>query len=250
MSFPRLQLSNQQTLKLILDGVEIAVLLSDFAQQLSCKNAGVPDIYFISTDADIIAPILFLNQNAKQKSEEVASFLKFEHQKLQILYSLKKEINKKLFSEADLLVDKNLSCPRIKLSNSQTLLLDGVETGIFLLDFAQQLRHKNADVPDIYFSLLDAAGTSPTLIQIQDAKLKREEAGCLFKIWSSEAAKVVHRVVLPKGSVRNLKKASILPVSKIFYIKNPRTEKLLLLRVKSREWRRLRDSKKKLGVWT
>ena len=54
--------------------------------------------------------------------------------------SLKKEINKKLFSKADSLVDKMLSCPRIKLSNSQTLILDGVETGIFPSDFAQQLR--------------------------------------------------------------------------------------------------------------
>ena len=63
--------------------------------------------------------------------------------------SLKKEINKKVFSKADSLVDKILSCPRIKLWNSQTLISDGVETGIFLSDFAQQLRRKNADVPDI-----------------------------------------------------------------------------------------------------
>ena len=72
--------------------------------------------------------------------------------------SLKKEINKKLFSKADSLVDKILSCPRIRLSNSQILFLDGVETGIFLSDFAQQLRRKNADVPDIYFTLLGNAG--------------------------------------------------------------------------------------------
>ena len=78
--------------------------------------------------------------------------------------SLKKEINKKLLSKADSLVNKILSCPRIKLSDSQTSILDGVETGILLSDFAQQLRSKNADVPDIYFTLLDAAGISPTLI--------------------------------------------------------------------------------------
>ena len=66
--------------------------------------------------------------------------------------SLKKEINKKLFSKADSLVDKILSGPHMKLSNSQTLLLDGVETGISLLDFAQQLRRKSAQVPDIYFT--------------------------------------------------------------------------------------------------
>ena len=106
--------------------------------------------------------------------------------------SLKKEINKKLFSKADSLVDKILSCPRIKLSNSQTLILDGVETGIFLSDFAQQLRHKNADVPDIYFTLLDVADLSPTLILNQNAKAKERGSWLPFKIWTSEAAKAVH----------------------------------------------------------
>ena len=66
--------------------------------------------------------------------------------------SLKKELNNKLFTKADSLVDRILSCPRIKLWNSQTLILDGTETGIFQLDFAQQLRRKNADVPNIYFT--------------------------------------------------------------------------------------------------
>ena len=65
--------------------------------------------------------------------------------------SLKKEINKKLFSKANSLADKFLSCPRIKLSNSQTLILDGLQTRISLMDFAQQLRCKNADIRDIYF---------------------------------------------------------------------------------------------------
>ena len=114
--------------------------------------------------------------------------------------SLKKEINKKLFSEADSLVDKTLSCPRIKLSNSQTLILDGVKTGIFLSNFAQQLRRKNADVPDIYFTLLDAAGISPTLILNQNAKAKERGSWVPFKIWTSESAKGgAHRVVLLMG---------------------------------------------------
>ena len=103
------------------------------------------------------------------KSLITQSITKQEHPKYQLSQdptyhsdSLKKEINKKLFSKADSLVDRILSCPRIKLSNSQTLILDGVETGFFLSNFAQQLRRKNADVPDIYFTLLDAAGISPT----------------------------------------------------------------------------------------
>ena len=86
--------------------------------------------------------------------------------------SLKTEINKKLFSEADSLVDKILSCPRIKYANSQTLILDVVKTGIFLLNFARQLRRRKADDPDIYFTLFDGAGKSPTLIPNQNAKAK------------------------------------------------------------------------------
>ena len=96
--------------------------------------------------------------------------------------SLKKEINKKLFSKADSLADKILSCPRIKLSNSQTLILDGVETGIFLSDYVQQLRRKNADVPDVYFTLLDAGGISPTLILNQNAKAKERGSWVPLKI--------------------------------------------------------------------
>ena len=111
--------------------------------------------------------------------------------------SLKKWLNKKLFSKADSLVDKYLTCPRIKLSNSQTLILDGVETKIFRLDFAQQLARKNADVPDLHFTLLDAADISPTLILNQNAKAKETGKWLPFKIWTLEAAKkCTHGVVL------------------------------------------------------
>ena len=89
--------------------------------------------------------------------------------------SLKKEINKLLFSKADSLVDKTLSLPRIKLSNSQTKIFDGVETGFFLLYFAQQLGRTNADVAESYFILLDAAGISPTLILNQNAYFRKRK---------------------------------------------------------------------------
>ena len=105
--------------------------------------------------------------------------------------SLKKEIFKKIFSKADSLVDKFLSYPRMKLSNSQTLILDGFATGILLADVAQQLRRKNADVPDIYFILLDAADISPSLILNQNAKAKERGSWVPFKR-ASEAAKAVH----------------------------------------------------------
>ena len=50
--------------------------------------------------------------------------------------SMKKEINRGLFAKADTLGDNILSYPPIKLSNSQTFILDGVKTGVLLSDFA------------------------------------------------------------------------------------------------------------------
>ena len=78
--------------------------------------------------------------------------------------SLRREINKKLFGKGDTLKDKILSCSRIKLSNSQTIILDGVDTGVLTSDFFQPLRQKNVDVPGIYFTLLGAVGKSPALV--------------------------------------------------------------------------------------
>ena len=77
-------------------------------------------------------------------------------------------MNRKLFAKADYFVDKIFSFHRSKLSNWQTLILDGVETKVSLSDFAQQLRRKNVDVPGIYFTLRDAAGI--TLVLNQNAK--------------------------------------------------------------------------------
>ena len=86
--------------------------------------------------------------------------------------SLKKDIKKKVFGKADTLIDKSLACSRIKFSNSQTIIFDGVDTVVLISDFTQPLRRKNADVPDIYFTLLDAAGISPPLVFNQYARTK------------------------------------------------------------------------------
>ena len=96
--------------------------------------------------------------------------------------SLKRDINKKLFGKADTLIDKILSCSRIKLSNSQTIILDGVGTGVLISDFTLHLRRKNADVPDIYFTLLDAAGISPSLVFNQIDKAKERGSWIPFKV--------------------------------------------------------------------
>ena len=91
-------------------------------------------------------------------------------------------LNKKLFGKADPLIDKILSCSRIKFSNSQTIILDGVDTGVLISDFTLHLRRKNADVPDIYFTLLDPAGISPSLVFNQNAKAKDRGSWVPFKV--------------------------------------------------------------------
>ena len=148
--------------------------------------------------------------------------------------SLKKEINKKLFSKADSLVDKILSCPRIKLSNSQTLILDGVGTGIFLSDFAQKLRRKNRDVPDIYRTLLDDAAISPTLILNQNARAKESGSWVLSKSECQKLQRLYTQGGAASGSVRNLVKASNLSVSKVrqFMHSKPSYTKFTLARRK------------------
>ena len=101
-------------------------------------------------------------------------------------------LNKKLFGKADPLLDKIVSCSRIKLSNSQTIILVGVDTGVLVLDFTQHLRRENADVPDTYFTLLNAAGISPSLVFNQNAKAKERGSWVSFKVKTSEVAKTVN----------------------------------------------------------
>ena len=96
--------------------------------------------------------------------------------------SLKRDINKKLFGKADTLIDKILSCSRIKFSNSQTIVLAGVDTGVLNSDFTLHLRRKNSEVPDIYFALQDAAGISPSLVFNQSAKAKERGSWVPFKV--------------------------------------------------------------------
>ena len=167
-------------------------------------------------DQFVLVPASVYNKSLNTQSvtkQERAKYQPSQNPTYQI-DSLKKEINRKLFSKADSLVDKISSSPRIKLSNSETLILDGVETGIFLSDFAQQLRRKNADVPDIYFTLLDAAGISPTLTLNQNAKAK-EEAGSHSKSERQKLQRLYTQGGAAYGSVRNLVKASNLSESKV-----------------------------------
>ena len=166
--------------------------------------------------------------------------------------SLKEEINKNLFPEADSLMDKILSCPRIKLSIPQTSFLDCVEAGFFLLDFAQQPRRKTGNVSHVYFFSLDAAGVSPTLILNQNAKakLKREEVVSLSKPERQKLQRLYTQGGAAYGSVRNLVKTSNLSVPKVrqFLHSEPSYTKLTLA---TRKFKRLKTFPRfKNEIWS
>ena len=96
--------------------------------------------------------------------------------------TIKTEINQHLITSATPLINKLLESPCIKLSNSNTLILDGIETGVLLKGFTQRLKRKNVSIPDIYFTLLDAASITPDLVVNSHAKGRKRGAWIPFKI--------------------------------------------------------------------
>ena len=128
----------------------------------------------------VLVPASVYNKNAQSVAKQELPKYKTEQPPTYQIDSL--NLNKKLFGKADTLRDRILSCSRIKLSNSQTINLDGVDTGVLISHFTLPLRRKNADVPDIYFTLLDAAGISPSLVFNQNAKAKDRGSWVPFKV--------------------------------------------------------------------
>ena len=132
----------------------------------------------------VLVPAFVYNKSVTTQSVSKQEFPKYkaEQPPTYQIDSLKRDINKKLFGKADALIDKILSCSRIKLSNLQTINLDGVDTGVLFSDFTQHLRRKNANVPDNYYTLLDAAGISPSLVFNQNAKAEDRGSWVAFKV--------------------------------------------------------------------
>ena len=105
---------------------------------------------------------------------------------------LKKEKNYwELFDKADSLVFKIWTSPRIKLSHSQTLFLGGVETGISLSNFAQQLRRKKRgrSGPLQFFTwrcwYFTKSGSELKCLNQRDKKLDP------FESWASATVRIV-----------------------------------------------------------
>ena len=83
----------------------------------------------------VFVPASVYNQSVTTQSVTKQEFSKYKAEQPPTYQgdSLKRDINKKLFGKADTLMDKILSCSRIKLSISQTIIFDDVDTGVFTL---------------------------------------------------------------------------------------------------------------------
>ena len=101
------------------------------------------------------------------------------------------------------------------LVSSSQIQLDGIETGVLLSDFAQQLRRKIADVPDLYFTLLDAVGIALSVVLNKNARSKKEEGGPLSKNECQKLQRMYTHDSPAFGSVRKLVKTSNLSVSNV-----------------------------------
>ena len=108
---------------------------------------------------------------------------KSEEKVPQNLDSLHKDIttNTKSFKNESV-VDQILKCPRIKLSLSDSILLDGRDTNVAFTNFIYALKRKNNEFHDIYYTILDATGISPNKIVNKDAKSKDRGSWIPFKI--------------------------------------------------------------------
>ena len=76
----------------------------------------------------VLVPASLYNKNAQSVTKQELPKYKAEQPPTYQIESIKGDINKKLFGKADPLIDKILSCSRIKLSNSQTINLESVDT--------------------------------------------------------------------------------------------------------------------------
>ena len=88
----------------------------------------------------VLVPASVYNKSVQSVTKQELPKYKTEQPPTYQIDSL--NLNKKLFGKADALIDKILSCSRIKLSNSQTIILDGVDTGVLISDFTLTIASK------------------------------------------------------------------------------------------------------------
>ena len=80
------------------------------------------------------------------------------------------------------LIDSILNSPRIKLSQSNNIILDNRDTKESIVDFMCALKRKNTNFLDIFFTILEATQFPPNLVINMNAKEKNRGTWIPLKI--------------------------------------------------------------------
>ena len=119
--------------------------------------------------------------------------IKFSHRRLdkynekqqlvpKYLETVYKKVNAKTKSSSnESIINVILSSPSIKLSLSDSVLLDGGDTSVAFLNFVYVLKRKNFERHYIYYTSLDAIGLNPKIFINKDAKRKERGSWIPFK---------------------------------------------------------------------
>ena len=114
---------------------------------------------------------------------------------------LKKSINKHI-------IDLILNSPRIKLSQSDKIILGNRDTKESIVDCVCVPKRKKIDFPDIYFTILEATQLPPKLVINKNAKAKDRGTWILSKSERVRLNRLYSRGRAAYGSIQNLSKAS------------------------------------------
>ena len=79
------------------------------------------------------------------------------------------------------LIDSVLNSPRIRLSQSQNIIMDTRDTKESFVDCVSPLKRKKTDCLDVYFTILEATQFLPTLVINRNAKAKQRGTWIPFK---------------------------------------------------------------------
>ena len=89
------------------------------------------------------------------------------------------------------LTDLILNSSGIKVSQSETIILDLWDTKESIVDFVCALKLKNNDFPDIYFTILEATQIPPNYVINKNATEKDRGTWISFKIWKGKSEGIV-----------------------------------------------------------
>ena len=110
----------------------------------------------------------------KQEKEEIAP-KNFDSIYSAVNAKLKQSNNKHL-------IDLIFNSPRIRLSQSENIIIDNRDTKESIVDFVCALKRKNTDFPDFYLTILEATQIPPKHVVNKNAKAKDRGTWIPFKI--------------------------------------------------------------------